>query len=123
MRRQKMPLSLPLSTIAAATTAEIVSTPVQSNHIMCVQRLAVRDINNGATTARYLKRNGGKDFLLADFGALTANVLKTDTTQVFFTEGEQLVISFTGVTSSDNLEAYAHGFIVAGDEDNQPEGD
>lgn len=123
MRRQKMPMTLSLDATATTTSLEILSDPVASNHIMCVQRLAFNDTGHAATLAIYRKRSGSLLFELSETVTLAVNTWYTDLTPAFFTEGEQISVYFVGVTVGDLCRVHAFGYTVAGGESDQPEGD
>lgn len=123
MRREKMPMTLTLDVTATDTTVEVLSDPVKSNHLMCVQRIAFVDHGHAATLAIYRKRSGSLLFEIAEQVTLAVNQWYTDVTPVYFTEGEQLSVYFAGATVGDICSVHAFGFVVAGDEDNQPEAD
>ena len=107
---KRISLSLNLHHVATATTDEVVGDPVRSNHLVCVQRVSYRDVDNGATRAVYLKRGHGIDFLLSQTLTLTAAYIYDDPYEVYFTEGEQLVIQFIGCSIGDNLVAFVSGY-------------
>jgi hypothetical protein len=99
-----------LSVDAVAGSNDLESERVESGWEWCVQHLAVENETSNFTDFRVLKERAGSEYLLEEQDSPLADVLYWSGEEYYLSDGQRLVVRFTGCTAGDRLRVYLSGW-------------
>lgn len=93
------------------SAVDIATDPASAGELWSVERVTVRDVNNGATRAELLAGRYGAERYVGATGALTVGVPLSFTDGFYLSDSERLIIRFIGSTTGDVLEVTLEGEV------------
>lgn len=110
MAQKKRPFDLPLTKTAAAGSNDVVTDPVRSGRLFCIQRVAIENETSPCTDVRLIKGGSAGEIVLEEEDTPQAAVLYWTANPFYLTEGQYLIVRFAGCTASDVLRVYVCGW-------------
>jgi len=110
--QKKHPFAQTLRLTAAAGTNDVEMDPVRPGYIYCLQRVSIINETSAATKVRIIDAGDADELLLEEQNAPQADTVYWISEPIYVTEGNNLLVRWTGCTASDVLKVYVKGWYM-----------
>lgn len=110
MGQKKHPFHLTLSGKATAGSNDVAMEQVEDGRLYAVQRTSFENETTAFTDARVLVGGVGGEHVVAEQNSPEAATVYSLDDDIFVTEGQYVLVRFTGCTLNDVLKVYLSGW-------------